>query len=306
MAKKKVRKSVKKSKKTVVNSKSVYEIVGDDDEIDWLKVVGAVLIIVGIVFLLSGGAGITGDAISVGDLSGEAINWTTGIIGLVLIIGGVLLGMSGRENSETETKDKSKLEIKLMDISKGKDQNHDRAYVLIDNQGAFGGAGTPVNLGQVRKEVSRLSRDDPEYVGFVKEVYLPEFQRQAREGNDEEKRVANGFLGVFDKVIEEDEGPQYPKLDKSERREIKDAFRSWDGTINPHQKEVLNKYGLVYEPPSGKRAHPRIYTEDGRNMSAAGTPSDHRAGMNMVRDMIGLIEGRLGYNNSTNNKDEEE
>jgi len=60
------------------------------------EVAASVLMIFGVVLLIGSFVGITGNAISLGELSERTINWTSGILGLVLVVGGILLGMSER------------------------------------------------------------------------------------------------------------------------------------------------------------------------------------------------------------------
>ena len=261
----------------------------EHEGINLKKIAGILLMVIGIVLLIGFGKGITGNVIGFEDSS---LNYVGMLFGVVLIVGGILIGMSKHSTEQSE------LEIKLVDISGGKDKNHYRAYVMHDSQGAFGDEETPVTLGQVKKEIDRLSRDDPDYVGYVRAVYVPALKEKFLRGNGEERKIAGEFLEVFNERIEGNETKDKYRLDKSKRESIKLAFKDWNGAPNSAQKRILKEYDLTYHPISGGRKHPRISNAEGVNITLSGSPSDENAGGHIGRDIIALLEHRKGYRSS--------
>ncbi len=70
-------------------------------------------------------------------------------------------------------------------------------------------------------------------------------------------------------------------------RDIKNAFKSWDGTIKPHHKAVLKSYGLEYIP-KGRNPHPKIRLIDNhkRSVDIAGSPGGKRSGRRTIVKVI--------------------
>src|SRR3989344_6717169 len=136
----------KKGDNKLSKNKERYIIQFQRGFLDMLKIVSFILILIGIVLLIGFGTGITGNVIGFEDSS--SLNYVGMLVGIVLIVGGILIGISKQ----------SKLEIQLVDISNGKDKNHERAYAMIDQEGAFESEGSLITLGQMRSEVNRLFR----------------------------------------------------------------------------------------------------------------------------------------------------
>lgn len=86
------------------------------------------------------------------------------------------------------------------------------------------------------------------------------------------------------------------KLDKKERQEIISAFKDWRGSPNKRQREILKKFGLVYEI-GGKHIYFSGDNYAGKQVAPT-SPSDNRGGMNLAHQLIRYIENQGNYRNN--------
>ena len=77
-------------------------------------------------------------------------------------------------------------------------------------------------------------------------------------------------------------------LSHDEKERIKNAFRSFDGRITTEQNRILKDYNLIYDN-SGKGEAKIKYPGLGYVVAISKTPSDRRTGLNMVKEIVGII-----------------
>lgn len=206
------------------------------------------------------------------------------VFGILLFLIGLVVGVASAER-EVKT---GKLELHVRDLSRGRNKDHDRVYVMISPGGDLGQG--PVTLGAVKAQVGKLLKDPDgrEYMEIVRETYGPPLQELASSSDSETATVAREFLEAIGSYAEETIGEKPYRLSKDEREEIKHAFRGFDGTFDKHQQQVLDRYNISIERRGSGHYHLR--KKGGGTITTSSTPSDHRTGRNMVTQIIHLIE----------------
>ncbi len=240
-----------------------------------IEIIGILFVFVGIIALANSFVGITGYAVFSG------VNYKGGILISLLffVIGAVLLGMNGQSGEVLEAR---------VRVNK-KDKNSDRAYVFDDIKMDFGGG--PITYDEFRRTIGNYRKESggEELVEVVRQEYGSTFRKAAQSADQDEARAGKAFLEVLGEKVEERKEEKY-ELDSKEAKRIRDSFRSFDGRINPQQREVLSDNGLVYIQNHGKGEHPKIFY----NASFLTIPYTHnidpRAGLNLAHQIIHLIE----------------
>ena len=259
------------------------------------RAIGFAFLLVGLVIILASVPGITGFAVFDGAPSGAGF-----VLGIVAFLVGIVMLSSSRKIEEKE----SALEtaVSVYDALEH-EKNKDRSYTMTDPKLHVSRTGQ-TTLGDFKKEISRYRRDDggEELVQIVRKDYEPSLKKFADSDDEERSRIAVSFLKVLDpnykcgKEIEEGEKRKNPGLSLKEKREIRDEFRSYDGTITSGQRAILRRYDLAYEP-APKGGHPSITdNQTHQKISLSSTPSDSFAGMNIANDVIHMVERRKNEN----------
>lgn len=236
---------------------------------------GLALVIWGLVLIFIGQVSITGFVI-VGDLNFE---WRF-VLGLVLVVGGFLIFMSSREKV-------SVLEgvVDVYDATNGKNPSAERDYHLLDPYLSFGRA--DITLRDFKQGIVAI-REDEELFSIVKGEYGPPLIK-LREAGGEKGRIATQFLNVLG-YTEEDSINSRDLVSPEERKEIKDTFKEWDGSLSRRQREMLDKYNIGYEK---SRAGSHWHLTYGEKMvTASSSSSDWKAGRNVASDLLRMIEHR--------------
>ena len=237
------------------------------------KKFGLFFIVLGILTTILASTQITG-FVTASDVSGKI----PFLLSLLLIAGGLILTTAHvriREKGLTE-------KIGVYDSSHGKSSNHNSTYHLVDPYLNFGRS--PITLAEFREGVREI-RGDSELFSIVKEEYEPRLQQIVEDGG-EKAAVARQFLSILE--IEREESND---LSRDAQREIKDAFRDFDGSLTKRQREVLDKYEISYEHSKG-RSHWH-FTYGNEKLTTSSTASDWRVGRNTARDIIHML-GRRG------------
>ena len=79
-------------------------------------------------------------------------------------------------------------------------------------------------------------------------------------------------------------------LSKEQMRELKDAFRNYDGRLNSKQTWVLSSHNIAYDGRSGTSHVVLRHSPTGKSINFAFSPSDWRIGRNMAQSLIKFIE----------------
>ncbi len=80
------------------------------------------------------------------------------------------------------------------------------------------------------------------------------------------------------------------ELSKTERKELKEIFKVYDGTLTKRQTKLLKKYGLQVESQTDGNGHKIIINpETGLSIRAASTPSSWRSGRELAASLITFI-----------------
>lgn len=82
---------------------------------------------------------------------------------------------------------------------------------------------------------------------------------------------------------------RYESIDKKLKRRIQIAFRDWQGRPTRQQRKLLKRHDLSYEHGS---THGKIVYDENPSwcISVSCTPSSHRAGRYVAKDLLGLLE----------------
>lgn len=250
------------------------------DKNKYLKFFGITLIIIGLIFIISL-INITGlvilEKIDKGRVS---------LFSIVFIVLGIIILASTRE-SELE---------KITVFKSRKARTKEESYMLKDPDLFFGSSGE-LTLEKFKREINQLrsSSGGEELVGIIREAYESRLIEIAESENSERAEIAQEFLKVLDENYSHvDKKNESHRLEKKEREEIKHAFRTYDGRITTEQRTVLKKYNLVFYN-SGTSEAKILYPGIGYSVTVSRTPSDYRAGLNIVRDIIDLIEKGRRY-----------
>ncbi len=238
------------------------------------------LIVLGAIILLLSAPSITGFAVfESGSL--KAFNF----LALAFILIGILL-MSHAINLEKR--------VAVYDdggnkTSKKREDDH---FVMTDPHLTFGKNGT-VYLGDFRKEIIHyrsLGKDGEEMIEVIRGEYGSSLHQLAASGDADKERVARAFLDILEPREEQEEKSYI--LNSEERREIQEAFRTWEGVIKKPQQEIMNKYSLTYST-GGKHGKFKQNTY-GRSVTCSITPSDSgRVGLNVAADIIKMINSNI-------------
>jgi hypothetical protein len=115
---------------------------------------------------------------------------------------------------------------------------------------------------------SMSAEADPSYVERVNEIF---------------KAFGRKVIGYRDSQLQRG-------LSSEARKEIKEAFRDWDGSPNPKQKEVMKRYGLEYaQGNGGNYGKIRETSNPGNSIPVANTPSAQSSGRNIGGDICRYI-----------------
>ncbi len=240
------------------------------------RVIGVVLLLIGLILIILTSPKLTGFAISEKNIS----EMTLKVLGIILFIGGILI-LSSQNTSEKILEDK----INVYDdgIDKGNSKrNIARHYFMNDNKADFSRDGK-VSLEEFRRQIESYKNEgEEELAEVVRQEYGPGLHRIVSEGGEKSK-IARAFLDVL-------EGPKENaryQLSREDKREIRTAFRTYDGTLNSTQKDVLKKHGVSYE----RGAKHFLLVKGGKQIYAIpATPSDRRGGLNGAADIIKALE----------------
>jgi hypothetical protein len=236
----------------------------------FFRTLGIISFLLSFIFIANSFSGLTGFAIV------EKVNSrASSFLGILFFIFGLIAILS------TRLERKSKLELKVVDRSGGKDSNHDRAYLLVDSVGELGG-GT-ITLGDFRKQVNALREEGDELVEIVRDAYGDSLKQLARAG-DGSSQVAREFLSVLGEKVDEERSYVLPR---EEKREIIDAFRSYNGNITSNQRGILQAYGVEFIT---EKNHYKFKFPSGESIILSKSPSDRMAGQVIAHDLIKLIE----------------
>jgi hypothetical protein len=232
------------------------------------KPLGILLILTGLFFLGNPFPAMTGFAIS--ETSSGSFS---AFVGLVLILGGVGLLMSGLER---------KIEIYRDENKKGDD-----SYYLIDFYGLFTNPGGKIDFLSFLKQAEQI-RDDTELLNDAKKEYSGPLIAIADEGGIYSD-IAKRCLKVMSIDYVED-SVKDSLLTHDEITEIKSAFNIWDGKITSQQKEVLSRYRIKYQE-KGRKTHPKLVSPYNDSIPMPSTPSDRaRGNKNLISDIKRLCE----------------
>tara|TARA_Y100000310_G_scaffold345439_1_gene465038 strand:- start:3665 stop:5290 length:1626 start_codon:yes stop_codon:yes gene_type:complete len=82
------------------------------------------------------------------------------------------------------------------------------------------------------------------------------------------------------------------KISRKNRREIRDAFRGWDGRgLTSEIRRTLKKHNLIYITEGV--AHPRIdHPDKSHPLATPSSSGDWRMGLNFAKDLIKYLEGK--------------
>ncbi len=210
-------------------------------------------------------------------------------LGIIFIALGLLTTKATREKESVLEK---KVSISVYNARRG---NENDSLMMTDPELYFENSGA-ISLGRFTREITALKEGQggKELVQMVKDEYEPALKKIAESEDAEKASIAERFLKVLDSNYhlqrKRDNREENYELSREEREEIKNAFRSYDGRISTEQKEVMKKYNLMFDN-SGSRGEAKIrYPGIGYTVTVSRTPSDRRAGLNMVRDILDLIE----------------
>lgn len=195
--------------------------------------------------------------------------------GLILIVGGILLTVFGKEN---------RLEISLYE-QKGKEG--DERFYMTDPESLFSEKGA-VSLEEFRKRMRDIKKD-PELFQMIKEVYFSPLVKRLNE-KGRMSPIAKMYLAEMDFSDEEDSmREERYALPSKEITRIKNAFReSGNTTLSSAQRAVLRDYGLIY---TKGRKHAKITPQEGgEGMSLAVSSSDVRAGKNNTSIILKMCD----------------
>ncbi|MBI2632443.1 hypothetical protein HYW75_05545 [Candidatus Pacearchaeota archaeon] len=198
------------------------------------------------------------------------------VFGIIFFFIALLLFVAGRD-------EEGKLVAKVYDASGGKNKEHDATYTFVDS------SGNRFTLGEMRNQINKFMQENEgkELVEIMKNEYSPFLHMIADSSDDEQNRIAWSFLEVL--------GEKRPKeeknfgLSKEQEREIREAFRNYNGNLAGKQRDILSKYGFNV----GKRGDGHIgfrYKKSGYFVITSSSPSDWRAGRNLASDIIDVLE----------------
>ncbi len=218
------------------------------------KFFGYVLTAIGLLFI-SFPHSLTGAVIGATIFNGIKI-----IFGLVFIVGGIALIVSGLED------------ITIYSKKNGKN----REAHLIDPKLTLGNL--DMTLDEFRNGVEEII-DDSELMDIVRETYVPQLEEMK---NSSKKELADKFLEVLERVKKD----EY-KLPKDEKREIRDTFTQLRGNLTPQQKGVFHRYGISMEVGA---KHNKLRLGDGILTLSKGTHENPRTGQNFSHELTKFIE----------------
>ena len=242
------------------------------------RIVGFVLIIIGVFLILASTPRVTGFAVFDDTFFRSGFQ----LVGLVFLIGGALLLTFGKKSLE------SQVEVYDDGIGRSLPHREEQHYFMNDSEGAISSSGR-VSLGEFKKQIDHYRKEEQgdELIEIIRGAYSPSLHNLVKRGG-EKATVARAFLDVLEGPNESDENST--TISFAEKREIKNAFRGWDGKPTREQLEVIGKYGITYEHGSN---HGKLWIGPySRPVSL--TPS-HEASSGITRDIVNLIhESREG------------
>lgn len=214
-------------------------------------------------------------------------------LGLFVIIIGLILFVHSQSSDLENT-----VEVYETDAheNKIKDKASVRKRYMTDPRLNFGNKGY-VSLDDFKREVDnyrQMGQDGEELIDVIRSEYEPSLKKIADSEDNHKSQIARDFLRVLnplEKSITDSpsEGEKYEGLNSEEKREIRIAFRNWDGDLDQRQREVAKKYHLVVEKHKGN--HIKIRQEGyGRKVTTSSSPSDVRTGLNLATEIVHLIE----------------
>ncbi len=241
--------------------------------------IGIILILIGTIFI-GNKLTITGNFLALKEEL-SLVRFLISLIGLVFFSIGLGLMMS------------DSLELKVWSSGEG------------DNKRYFLRTGVPdfnrkneIDSKQLKDYLERLKIEDPGIYELMKDIYVPELERILQKNPNSEEAVRE-FLRIFGKEIPQEERKE--RLTQEEKREITEAFREYPrhGVLSKNQNRVLRKYSIRVQRETkgkgGKRGHVKLIFPDGYSLGISGSPSDHRSGKNLGKQIIKILE-RRDYN----------
>ncbi len=248
-----------------------------------LQLIAGLYIIAGIVGIINSLSSITGLVIY------ENISPKLGsLLGIIFLALGILVLIAVREKE-------SILETRLAVYNSRKGRTKDENYMMTDPELYFENSGA-ISLGRFKREINALreGQSGEELVKLVKDEYEPFLEKIAESEDRERSMIAIEFLKVIDPKYQTIITEHHPReedysLTREQREEIKNAFRSYDGRVTTEQKAILRKYNLIFDNTGGGEAKIR-YPGIGYTVTVSKTPSDLRAGLNLVVNIKELIE----------------
>ncbi len=237
-----------------------------------LRFVGLMLAILGIFLVLVTVPRFTGFVV----LGDSSLRVSVQVIGLILFIGGIFLMISQKEDLESQV---DVYDDRVRKGLKGKERTH---YFLVDSERSVSNEGR-VSLGEFERQIAsyRKDKEGSEYVEVIRSTYALGLHKIVARGG-EKAEIARAFLNVLEGSEEKQEEDTSISFD--EKREIKNAFRGWNGTPNREQLEVCRKYGINYE--HGSNSGKFRLGHYSRPVSL--TPS-HEASSGITRDLANMI-----------------
>src|SRR3989344_4721798 len=247
-----------------------------------LHVISIFFIILGFIILLNSFQTITG--FSVYESADFKLSISLSVIFLAL---GLLIAAVAREK---ESHLEKSIEMSVYNAKSGRTE--DENYMMTDPELYFEQSGA-ISLGRFKRELNLLNQGETgkDLVNMIRSEYEPPLKEMAESEDSEKSRIATAFLKVLDPVYnqQEREKPKDYSLKKEEREEVKDAFRSFDGTLDRNQRSILRKYNLIYE--EGTKHRHIIYAGTGYKTPIQRHPGvDSRTGLNKAIQIIELIE----------------
>lgn len=231
---------------------------------NFLKIFGVFLIFVGIVIILHSLSG---------DITGYVIaeKWglsSFSLIGLLIVIIGFFIFEFAQSSLENF-------------IYKG-----DKYWNIRDNELILSNKGY-LSVPMFEREIKNL-KGDKELLKIVRDAYAHPLLELADKNIPEKSKLAKRCLEVLGINYEQDNNSK-ESLDSKQKKEIKNAFKSYTGNLTSSQKKILNKYDLYLDKKS--KEHFKIISKKTRKkIPISKTPSDSKAGINIAYNLIKLIE----------------
>ncbi|MFW6233047.1 MAG: hypothetical protein ACOC3Z_00110 [Nanoarchaeota archaeon] len=228
----------------------------------FIEFLGIFFIFFGVVIILRSFSGITGFVIS------EKLGISSlSFIGLLIIIIGFFIFEYAKVSLENL-------------IYKG-----DRDWNIRDNEMLLSDKGY-ISVTMFEREIQKLKGDE-ELLKLVRDTYAKPLLSLAERDLSEKSELAKKCLKVLG-IEYEDKDKEQEVLDKKQKREIKEAFKSYNGNLSSQQRKILKQYDLELKDSN---THYKIVSNSNkRKIPVSKTPSDSRAGLEIASDIISLIE----------------